>query len=129
MSGAAQRNKKMLSDLGADKKPVIYVFNKADVIGDSLLLSGCGINSDDAVYISARTGAGIDKLIQRISEIVLSGRTRETFFIPNTELGVLSALYSCASVEAVDYGTDGAAVTAVVDAKTKGQYAEYLINN
>ena len=121
--------KKMLSDLGADKKPVIYVFNKADVIGDSLLLSGCGINSDDAVYISARTGAGIDKLIQRISEIVLSGRTRETFFIPNTELGVLSALYSCASVEAVDYGTDGAAVTAVVDAKTKGQYAEYLINN
>lgn len=69
----------MLSDLGADEKPVIYVFNKADIIGDSLILSECGINSDDAVYISARTGMGIDKLIRRISEIVLSGRTRETF--------------------------------------------------
>ena len=121
--------KKMLSDLGADEKPVIYVFHKADIIGDSLILSECGINSDDAVYISARTGMGIDKLIRRISEIVLSGRTRETFLIPNTELGVLSSLYSCASVESVDYGSEGAAVIAVVDAKTKGQYAEYLTDN
>ena len=72
---------------------------------------------------------GIDKLIRRISEIVLSGRTRETFLIPNTELGVLSSLYSCASVESVDYGSEGAAVIAVVDAKTKGQYAEYLTDN
>ena len=117
----------LLHDLGADGKPVIYVFNKSDLVSpDEYNILSSEIRSNDAVYISAETGSGTDELIKRISTLAAAGKTRQIFEIPNSELGVLSALYGAATVENVEYTETGAVVTAVADAKTKGQYSAYL---
>lgn len=119
----------LLHDLGADGKPVIYVFNKSDLVlqnENDTLQPAIRNENDNTVYISAETGKGIDDLINMISALAASGKTRQIFEIPNSELGALSALYRTSIVENVEYTEAGAVVTAVVDAKTKGQYSAYL---
>lgn len=119
--------RELLHELDADGKPVIYVFNKSDLVPpDTCAVLSEELRDRDAVYISAETGSGIQTLIDRISALAAAGKTRRTFEIPSSELGVLSALYGAASVENVEYTEAGAVVTAVVDARTEGQYSEYL---
>lgn len=51
---------KVLEELGADKEKIITVFNKAD------LLAADYVMSEGAAYISARTGLGIEKLLNEL---------------------------------------------------------------
>jgi len=54
----------VLEELGADKDNIITVFNKADVLSTDYQW--------ESNYVSARTGKGVDKLINRINEMLLS---------------------------------------------------------
>lgn len=55
---------KVLWELGADSDKIVTVFNKSD------LLNNPPDNSGPALYVSARTGQGIDALLERL-EIIL----------------------------------------------------------
>ena len=70
----------------------------------------------------------MDKIIQeKLENIILNGKTRETFIIPNAEAGALNILYkNAAAVESVDYGNENITAVATVDAKTKGILARFL---
>lgn len=116
----------LLEELGASDKPVLYVFNKCDSADGSLAAAAADIPSADAIFISARTGEGVDTLVSRLGEVVRMGKRRITFHFPASELGCLSALYGSSTVEEVEYVDDGAVVTAVVDAKIAGQYAKFV---
>ena len=115
---------KLLSELGASGKPTLYVFNKCDRAEELPTLSVD--DKSNVFYISAKTGEGIDLLIERLEELVRSGKKRLVFTIPNAEQGALNILYKNASVEDVEYGADAVRVTAVVDAKLRGQLGKYL---
>ena len=115
---------KLLSELGASGKPTLYVFNKCDRAEELPPLSVD--DKSNVFYISAKTGEGIDLLIERLEELVRSGKKRLVFTIPNAEQGALNILYKNASVEDVEYGADAVRVTAVVDAKLRGQLGKYL---
>ena len=116
----------LLEELGASDKPVLYVFNKCDSADGSLAAAAADIPSADAIFISARTGEGVDALVSRLGEVARMGKRRITFHFPASELGCLSALYGSSTVEEVEYVDDGAVVTAVVDVKIAGQYAKFV---
>ena len=85
-------------------------------------------NADNrtAVYISAKTGQGLDRLAEAIQDTVRIGKRRVTFIIPNAEQGALSRLYSeQAAVESVDYGFDAVTVVATVDDRVYGMMKKY----
>ena len=115
---------KLLSELGASGKPTLYVFNKCDRAEELPTLSVD--EKSNVFYISAKTGEGIDELIERLEELVRSGKKRLVFTIPNAEQSALNILYKNASVEDVEYGPEAVKVTAVVDAKLRGQLGKYL---
>ena len=81
---------------------------------------------ENVVYISAVTGQGIETLVGKLEALVLGGHSRETLIIPNREAGVLNQLYKNAVVEDVEYGNDSITVTAVLDAKVRGQMKKYV---
>ena len=112
----------LLESLGAGGKPTVYVFNKCD-----LGVAAPGLVPPDAtcVYISASSGQGVDVLLARVEEILHAGKRRVTFFFPNAKQGLISRLYENATVEAVEYGTEGVSVTATVDDKTYGPLKQY----
>ncbi|MGN1128986.1 MAG: GTPase HflX [Candidatus Flemingiibacterium sp.] len=119
---------KLLGELGAADKPILYVYNKCDRSE-----SGFGhiklAPDANCVAVSALTGEGLDTLVSKLEEIVQSGKTAETFIIPNAEQGIVNRLYGSAEVQSVEYGSDAVTVRATVDAKTRGQYDKYRVKS
>lgn len=67
----------ILDELGVSERPMIVALNKIDVLEDDteLDLSWMGIDEPaDFVTVSARTGAGLDRLLDRIQEHVLAAQ-------------------------------------------------------
>lgn len=119
-------SEQLFAELGAAEKTILYVFNKCDA-ADVTLISRCRaeLSREQAVFVSAKTGEGMENLVTRLEEIVMNGKTRETFVIPNREQEILAQLYKNATVESVDYGADAVTVIAAVDAGLRGKLKAY----
>ncbi len=62
----------VLGEMGAERIPAIYVFNKADRIGQDISLTGITDSYENSVLISAKDGTGIDTLKDMImKELIL----------------------------------------------------------
>ena len=120
---------KLLVELGASGKPTIYVFNKCDRGFAGLLDSANRPTHENAVYISALSGQGMDMLISKLEQMVTEGKRRVTYFIPNTDGGALNTLYRVATVEDVQYGADGITAIALADAKARGMMKKYALDD
>ncbi len=117
----AQVVENLITELGADHLPRIDVFNKCDRLpAGEIMPHGEGI-----VAISARTGAGLDKLLERIDRLLDKGSRRVTLHIPYDKGGLLDMLYREARVESVAY-TATTDVVAVCTPKVLGQVREYI---
>ena len=69
----AEVTKELLAQLGAGEKPVLYVFNKCDVAEkqeDYVRPALDGAEREDVFFISAKTGRGVDALVERIDALV-----------------------------------------------------------
>ncbi len=121
----------LLKDLGAEEKPTLLVFNKCDLCTDSVRLTEmrriASENDCDAVFISAKTGEGIDAFEEKLESIASGGRTRETFVIPHADGASLHLLYTSAHGVETEYMEDGVRVTATVDARLRGKLALYNV--
>ena len=60
----------MLEEIGAGDKPVINVFNKTDRLEGGMVPPHLKLIEDDAIALSALTGAGINDLIATIGRQV-----------------------------------------------------------
>ncbi len=116
---------KLLEELGAGGKPTLYVFNKCDMGVAEFAGMGRHAENDNTVYISARTGQGVELLVSRIESLVLSDKRRVTYTIPNSDAGALNTLYKFATVEDVEYGAEAIKVTALADARARGLMKKY----
>ena len=116
---------KTLRDLGAEGKPTLFVYNKCDAAADTV--PEPAFVPDDTVYISARTGDGIDRLLSALLRLARDGKKKVTLRLPYSESGVLNAIYAAGTVEEVVYEGDGIAVTCVLDGHALGKYAKYIV--
>ncbi len=119
----------LLSELGASGKPTLYVYNKCDR-GVMPSLSALRSNTDDTrvCAVSAKTGMGMESLLEELEYVIHKGKARVTFVIPNAEQSALNTLYKNATVESVEYGYEAVTVIATVDAKVRGMLKKYDID-
>ena len=115
----------LLEELGAAGKPTLYVFNKCDLGISDPWMPGKTAENVHTVAVSAKTGQGIERLLEEMQSILHEGKKRITFHIPNSRAGALNTLYRYATVEDVEYGADEILATAVVDAKAHGMLREF----
>ena len=111
----AQVVDKLILELGAEQTPRIEVFNKFDKWTGEIRPHG-----EDIVSISAKTGEGLDKLLEAIGKRLDSGAKRVTIHLPYDKGGILDQLYQEAKVEQVEYA-ETIDVVAVCTPKTIGQ--------
>jgi len=116
---------RLLEELGAAGKPTLYVFNKCDLGAAALPAVGAPAEHDRTVFVSARTGQGIELLNEKLQQIIHDGKYRVVFHIPNAGAGALNTLYQSATVEDVEYGPEEILVTAVVDKKVHGMMKRF----
>ncbi len=117
---------KLLEELGASGKPILYVYNKCDVETSVLPKLKQGAGENNLFFISSVTGEGVDKLISRIEELVNDGKTNETFLFPHNDQSMVNVLYKNAVILDTDYLAEGVKIKATVDSKTKGMLSKYL---
>ena len=110
----------LIRELKADHIPCLRVYNKCD-----LAFSGALPREKDSVYISAKTGEGIKRLLQAVDEKLDKGTRRVTIHLPYDKAGLLDGLYREAKVENVDYG-ETVDVTAVCTPRIMGQLKDYI---
>ncbi len=114
--------KSVIEELGAADKPIIYVYNKCDLLSEELLPP----ENDDTVILSGVTGRGIDRLLCLVEQTVQKFKKKYTLLIPYSNQSALSALYNNYTVESVDYVDDGILVSCVLDEKGRGIYKNYI---
>ena len=115
----------LIAELGAGDKPVLYAFNKSDLAEDGMaLISG---EAQNAVFISAKTGMGMERFLDMLETLAKAGTRRCTLHIPMAEQGVLNQLYRFATVEDVRYEDAHVAVTAVLDTRAQGMFKDYIV--
>ncbi len=119
----------LLAELGANDKPILYVFNKCDLGLAEIGRMGREAPTDHMVYISAKTGQGVEQMIAKLEAIVSAGKRRVTYRIPNTDGGALNTLYRFATVESVEYGDEGMTVIALADAQARGMMRKYALDD
>lgn len=114
----------VIEELGASDKPVIYVYNKCDMLNEAIDIS----DSDNTVILSGVTGEGIDRLLSIIEETIHRFKKKYTLLIPYSNQSVLSTLYDNYTVGEVSYIDDGISVEVILDERGKGLYGRYIIS-
>ena len=114
--------KKVIEELGASDKPIIYVYNKCDMLEEQL----DSPEDEDTVIVSGVSGKGIDSLLSAIEETIHRFKKKYTLLIPYSNQSALSALYDSYTVENVDYVDDGISVTVILDERGRGMYGKYI---
>ncbi len=96
----------VLDDIGAEDNERLLVLNKADKLQDNAELLLLTREHPDAIAISAKTGVGIDKLVERV-RTAARGRTQTLdFTVPHADGKTLSFLENRAVILERDYGPD-----------------------
>jgi GTPase len=103
----------VIGETGARDIPEIVVFNKADLVDDNqrLLLRGL---EPRAIFVSARTGEGVDELHARIDQLLPAPELKVTLMVPYDRGEVISKLHLTGRVLTTDYLEEGTRVTAMV---------------
>ena len=117
----AQVVEKLILELGAGELPRIDVFNKSDRVEAGEILP----HGEDICAISARTGEGVDRLLEMIDKRLDKGTCRCVIHLPYDKGGLLDMLYRESKVESVDY-SETIDVTAVCNPRVLGQVEAYI---
>ena len=106
-----QVTRDLLDSLGCGDTPVLTVLNKCDLLDDSLLEQ----EFSSYIPISAKTGEGIDELLQAIDDNLPVRMKRVSLLIPFAEAGLVSDIRGSGTLLSEEYTADGVEVEAVVD--------------
>ena len=117
----AQVVENLILELGAGDMPRIDVYNKSDLVPAGEILP----HGEDICTISARTGQGVETLLEMIDRRLDKGTRRCVIHLPYDKGGLLDMLYREAKVERVEYG-ETIDVTAVCNPRVLGQAAPFL---
>ena len=117
----------VLAELGAQDKRILTVFNKIDLLADEATVNGLRRHFPDALFVSTRTGAGLDELLGRMAD-QLAGRIEHVELLLPPERGdLLNTLHRQGQVLSTEYLDTGTHVHATVPLKLVASLAPYRL--
>lgn len=119
----------VLAELGAEKKSILIVCNKSDLIEDPMTRAKLQASFPDAVFVSCITGEGIDELKNKIAAFCGKRSTIQHLLIPASRSDLVSKLYEHTNILDSSYTENGDfEATAVVPEKLNSVYQSYIVN-
>lgn len=116
----------VIAEVDGQAIPELVVFNKADLLDDSQRLVLHGL-APDAVFVSARTGAGVDELKRRIDAALPVPDREVTAVVPYDRGELVAEMHERNRVLSTDYIEEGTRVHAFVTAEMLAKLGDYVI--
>lgn len=114
---------KVLKELGADNKNTILVYNKIDRLDLDIYPK----NRDDVVYISAKKGVNMDKLLELIENALSEATYQVKLLLPYERGDIFSKLKNKYNVESFEYVENGITVDVNLLEEDYNIYKEYIL--
>ena len=95
--------KRTLEELGATDIPMLYVFNKVDALTDSEILNELRVDYEEAAFISAQRGIGLQEVRDKIVATLEAAFSQHEVLIPVTEPKTMSRIRQMAEVVSEEY--------------------------
>jgi len=115
----------VLEEIGADDKPILMAFNKIDVAAGSRVRH-LTWRHQPSVAVSARTGEGLNDLLEEIDRQLAATHRRVTVRIPQSQAGLVSRIHQSGRVLSQRYEDNAIILEAEVDHALEGQLRDYL---
>lgn len=112
----------VLGELGAAGKPTIYAYNKIDLSDNCDEIAPC----DTAVFISAKSGKNIDKLLETIEEVAPGKKQKICVLVPYDKGSIVSNLHQNQKILKEEYTEKGTKIELLADAVTYDKLREYI---
>ena len=131
---------KVLAEIGAGETPQVVAFNKLDLLTDTggereavgrSVLNALGGHPDSAsVAVSARTGEGVDRLLETIDQrLPLDPVLNVRFRFPLADQAKVHLLHECARVNKIRYSDKFCEVDATAPESLRRRLAKYLLSS
>lgn len=116
--------KKVLKELDADNKPAIMAYNKIDKLDLDIYPK----NQENVVYISAKQGINMDKLMDMIQDALMENTHKVELLLPYDKGDIFSRLKNKYNIEEFEYVENGIELTVSLDEEDYSIYKDYVIN-
>ena len=113
---------RLIGKLAKPGTKVLRCYNKADLVSAEDIPVG-----EDVVKMSARTGSGMEALLQAIEAALGHSRHHVKVLLPYSMGGMVETLHSGAQVLQVEYTGEGIEVEAILDPILYGRLKEYIL--
>ena len=110
----------LLRQLQVEKTPCIRAFNKCDKY------MGILPHGEDTVCISAKTGEGIDQLIEAVRQQLERNAVTVTLQIPYSDAGIVDQISAVTAIQETTYENDGIHIRTVIDRDRVRQFKQYI---
>ncbi len=113
---------KVLKELGVEETPMVYVYNKSDLVTDEIIPM-----FEPSVRISAKLRLHIDKLVDTIKKSVFNDFKTAQFLIPYDAGSVVSYFNEHANILETDYTGEGTLLTVECQVSDADRFAQYIV--
>ena len=120
----------VLRELGADAKRIITVYNKADLLVGGELGRGAAdgvARQDGGVYVSARTGQGLDELRLRMQEMLEDRQHVFELLVPHQRYDVIGKLHAAGCVKSEKVEDEGVRLVCNIPARLRALAQEFAV--
>ena len=111
---------KTLKELGADKIPLVYVYNKSDLVLEKLPKI-----EENAIYMSASNKIGIEELINIIKSRIFSNFIKTKLLIPYNRSDIVAYFNSNSNVVRTEYINEGTLLFVECKIEDYNRYKEF----
>ncbi len=120
------------AEIGLQDIPIVYVFNKADIVRKEQLEEGrlplkIPKTADDRIYICAREEDSLKALVDFIDAKISEDHRLCELCLPYNASSVLGDLKDRGLVRSFEYLPEGISVQALLDERDLGRYAEFIV--
>lgn len=114
----------VLKELGVENKKTILVYNKID----RLELNIYPKDNDDMIYISAKNGTNMDKLMDLIQNMIMENTYSVEMLIPYDKGHIFSKIKDKYNVEKFEYVENGTKLNVDLEEDDYNIYKEYIVS-
>ena len=118
---------KVLGELGADDKKIITVMNKIDAVLDDAVVFDLKQKYPDAVWVSARTGAGLDALLLKIEDMISNSSKPMKLLIPHSDYKAVAELHKAGAIRSQRETGEGVEIFARIPTRLVSSFSKWRV--